>query len=78
LVAGVGKMDFRHFISYTAIGGVLWACGVTIAGYFLGNIPFIKNKIELVLILIVIASLIPMGVEYLLHRRRRNKESAAV
>jgi membrane-associated protein len=71
-------MNFRHFISYTAIGGVLWACGVTIAGYFLGNIPFIKNNIELVLILIVIASLIPMGVEYLLHRRRRNKESAAV
>ena len=78
LVAGVGKMDFRHFISYTAIGGVLWACGVTIAGYFLGNIPLIKNNIELVLILIVFASLIPMGVEYLLHRRRRNKESAAV
>ena len=39
LVAGVGKMNFRHFITYTAIGGVLWACGVTIAGYFLGNIP---------------------------------------
>ena len=39
LVAGVGRMDFRQFIAYTAIGGVLWACGVTIAGYFLGNIP---------------------------------------
>jgi membrane-associated protein len=38
----------------------------------------IKNNIELVLILIVFVSLIPMGVEYLLHRRRRNKESAAV
>ena len=75
LVAGVGKMDFRHFITYTAIGGVLWACGVTIAGYFLGNIPFIKNNIDLVLILIVAASLIPMGVEYLLHRRRRKQES---
>jgi membrane-associated protein len=78
LVAGVGKMDFRHFITYTAIGGVLWACGVTIAGYFLGNIPIIKNNIELVLILIVLASLLPMGIEYLLHRRRRNSESAAV
>jgi membrane-associated protein len=78
LVAGVGKMDFRHFITYTAIGGVLWACGLTIAGYFLGNIPFIKNNIEAVVILIVIASLVPMGVEYLLHRRRRKHESAAV
>jgi membrane-associated protein len=78
LVAGVGKMDFRHFITYTAIGGVLWACGVTIAGYFLGNIPFIKNNIDLVLILIVLASLMPMGIEYLMHRRRRKQESAAV
>jgi membrane-associated protein len=78
LVAGVGKMDFRHFITYTAIGGVLWACGVTIAGYFLGNIGFIKNNIEVVLLLIVALSLIPMGVEYLLHRRRRKQESATV
>lgn len=78
LVAGVGKMDFRHFITYTAIGGVLWACGVTIAGYFLGNIGFIKNNIEVVLLLIVAISLIPMGVEYLLHRRRRKQESATV
>jgi membrane-associated protein len=57
---------------------VLWACGLTIAGYFLGNIPFIKNNIEAVVILIVIASLVPMGVEYLLHRRRRKHESATV
>ena len=46
LVAGVGKMDFRKFITYTAIGGVLWACGVTTLGYYLGNIPFIQNNIE--------------------------------
>jgi membrane-associated protein len=71
LVAGVGKMNFRHFITYTAIGGVLWACGVTIAGYFLGNIPLIKNHIDLVLVLIVAASLVPMGIEYLLHRKRQ-------
>jgi membrane-associated protein len=69
-------MDFRRFITYTAIGGVLWACGVTIAGYFLGNVPFIKNNIEIVLILIVIASLVPMAVEYLLHRRRNSKSAA--
>jgi membrane-associated protein len=73
LVAGVGKMDFRKFITYTAIGGVLWACGVTIAGYYLGNIPIIKHNIEAVLILIVFVSVIPMLVEYLLHRRRARK-----
>ncbi|PID97453.1 MAG: hypothetical protein CSA83_02565, partial [Actinomycetales bacterium] len=40
LVAGVAKMDFKRFIVYTAIGGVLWACGVTLLGYFLGQIKF--------------------------------------
>ena len=76
LVAGVGKMDFRKFIAYTAIGGVLWACGVTILGYYLGNIPFIRNNIEAVLILIVVVSVIPMVVEFLLHRRRAKAEAA--
>ena len=74
LVAGVGKMDFRKFITYTAIGGVLWACGVTILGYYLGNIPFIQNNIEAVLILIVFVSVIPMLVEFLLHRRRAKQD----
>jgi membrane-associated protein len=72
LVAGVSRMSFRHFIAYTAIGGVLWAVGVTTLGYYLGNVSVIKNNIDLVLILIVIVSLIPMGVEFLLARRRRN------
>ncbi len=77
LVAGVGRMDFRKFITYTAIGGVLWACGVTILGYYLGNIPLIRNNIEAVLILIVLISVIPMIVEFLLHRRRARRERAA-
>jgi membrane-associated protein len=63
-------MDFRKFIGYTAIGGVLWACGVTILGFFLGNVSLIKNNIDAVLVLIVLVSLVPMAVEFLLHRRR--------
>ncbi len=70
LVAGVGKMDFRKFITYTAIGGILWACGVTILGFYLGRVPFIHDNIEVVLVLIVLVSVIPMVVEFVLHRRR--------
>ena len=77
LVAGVGRMDFRKFILYTAIGGVLWVCLVTTVGYYLGNVPFIRNNIDAVLILIVLVSVIPMGIEYLLHRRRARTESRA-
>lgn len=78
LVAGVSRMDFRKFIGYTAIGGVLWACGVTTLGYFLGNVDLIKNNIDAVLVLIVLVSLIPMAVEFLLARRRNAREAAAV
>jgi len=70
LIAGVGRMDFGKFIKYTAIGGVLWACGVTSLGYFLGTIPFIHDHIEVALVLIVFVSLIPMVVEYLIQKRK--------
>ena len=68
-------MDFRKFITYTAIGGILWACGVTTLGYFLGNVSFIKNNIDAVLILIVLVSVTPMFIEFLLHRRRARIEA---
>jgi membrane-associated protein len=77
LVAGVGRMDFRKFIVYTAIGGILWACGVTTLGYYLGSVPFIRHNIDAVLILIVLVSVMPMGIEYLLHRRRARTEARA-
>ena len=70
-VAGVGRMDFRRFFVFSAIGAVLWAGLVTIAGYFLGNIPFVKNNIELILILVVVVSIIPIVVEYVRHRREK-------
>ena len=78
LVAGVSRMNFRHFIAYTAIGGVLWAVGVTTLGFYLGNVPFIKNNIDAVLILIVAVSLIPMAVEFLLARRRHRTAGTPV
>jgi membrane-associated protein len=69
-VAGVSKMDRRRFFTYSLIGAVLWATGVTLLGYFLGQISFVRNHIEVMLILIVAISLIPVGVEYLRHRSR--------
>lgn len=77
LVAGVGKMNFAKFITYTAIGGVLWACGITILGYLLGNVPFVHDNLEAVLILIVLISVIPMVVEYVLAKRRAKAEAEA-
>lgn len=75
LVAGVAKMDFKRFITYTAIGGVLWAVGVTVLGFFLGQIPFVHDNIEIAIILIVVVSLIPMVVEIVLAKRRKAAEA---
>jgi len=76
LVAGVAKMNFGVYISYTAIGGVLWGFLVTILGYFLGQIKFIHDNIEIVLVLIILVSVIPMFVEYLRHRTKKAPAAA--
>jgi membrane-associated protein len=70
LVAGAGRMDPRKFFIYTGIGAVLWATGITVLGYYLGQVEFIHNNLESALILIVLISVIPMLVEYYLNRRR--------
>lgn len=69
-VAGVSKMDRRRFFTYSFIGALLWATGVTLLGYFLGQIAFVGDHIEIMLILIVVLSLVPVGIEYVRHRRQ--------
>jgi membrane-associated protein len=76
-MAGVGRMDLRTYALYSTIGGVIWATGVTLMGYFLGNIPFIKDHIELILIGIVALSIIPIGFETFRHRRASQTTPAA-
>ena len=68
VVAGVGKMERRRFFTYSFIGALLWAVGVTVLGYFLGQISFVKSNLEIMLLLIVAVSLIPVAIELLRHR----------
>lgn len=70
-VAGVGKMKYRHFIGFCIAGGVLWVSGVTLAGYFFGQIPVIKNNFEIVVFGIIGVSLLPILIELVRHRMRR-------
>ena len=69
IVAGVGKMHYRTFVTYNIVGGLLWGVGVTMLGYYLGKIEFIKNNLEVAAIIIVAISVTPMIIEYLRHRR---------
>ena len=75
MVGGVAQMNFRKFISYTAIGGVLWVLIAVQAGYFLGQVDVIRNNFEAALLLIIVVSLIPMGVEWLKARRKGAEET---
>jgi len=68
-VAGAGRMGFARFITLSAIGGVLWATGITLMGYWLGNVDFIRNNVEALAIAIVVLSVVPMVIEALRHRR---------
>jgi membrane-associated protein len=70
VVAGVSTMERRRFFTYSFIGALLWATGVTLMGYFLGQISLVRNHIDVMLILIVAVSLVPVAVEFLRHRRQ--------
>ncbi|MFG2062923.1 DedA family protein [Micromonospora sp. NPDC048871] len=65
IVAGVSRMNYRTFVIYNVVGGILWGTGVTVLGYFLGQIPFVKANIEFILIGIVGISVLPIAVELL-------------
>ena len=71
VTAGVGRMDRRKFLGYTAIGAVLWATGITVLGYFLGSVPFIAANLEVILLLIVLVSVLPAIVEVLRARSKK-------
>lgn len=60
VVAGAGKMDYKRFITFNLVGGVLWAIGVTLAGYYLGSlIPDVDKYLLPIIGLIIIASVLP-------------------
>ncbi|MFJ6855928.1 DedA family protein [Streptomyces sp. NPDC091271] len=77
IIAGVSRMDYRSFITFNIIGGVLWGVGVTLLGAVLGKIDFVHENIEMILILIVLISVVPIAIEFLRARSKSKKEAAA-
>ena len=68
-VAGVGQMPYGFFFRWNVIGGITWVAIFTLLGYFFGNIPFVQQNFELVIVAIVIISVIPAIVEVLKARK---------
>ena len=71
IVAGIGQMRYRTFVTYNVLGGLLWAVGVTSLGHVLGEVEFIRDNIELAIIAIVAISILPVAIE--LYRARRHR-----
>ena len=69
VMAGVGRMEPKRYLTYSLIGGVAWAAGVTLLGFWLGQFAFVRANIELILILIVAISVLPIAVELVRARR---------
>ena len=73
IIAGVSGMRYRSFLTFNVLGGVLWGAGVTLLGSWLGNIDFVNKHIEVILILIVFVSVIPILIEFLRARSKSGK-----
>src|SRR6478609_438422 len=73
VMAGVARMDVRRYLVFSTIGGVLWATGLVLVGYWLGGVDFIAQHLELIAVGIVVLSVIPMAFEL-----RRNRSSSTV
>jgi membrane-associated protein len=68
-VAGVGIMDYKRFVIYNVVGGVLWVAICVFAGYFFGNLRIVQENFELVIIMIIFISILPMLFEMWRARR---------
>ncbi|MCU7496817.1 MAG: DedA family protein [Ignavibacteria bacterium] len=68
-VAGIGSMSYGRFISYNVFGGLLWVMLFLFAGYFFGNLPFVKNNFSFVILAIILISVMPGFIEYFRQKR---------
>ena len=69
-VAGVAEMPYTRFAAFNIFGGIGWVILMTMSGYFLGNVPLVRQHFEKVVVGIVVVSVMPIVIEYFKHRRQ--------
>ena len=72
-LAGVAGMSYRRFLAFNVIGGIAWITSLCYAGYLFGNIPWVKDNLEKIVLAIVVVSLIPVFTTYLKERRAQKR-----
>lgn len=71
--AGFGQMHYARFLGYSLGGGILWVVSFSMAGYFLGSVPIIKNNLKIVFLMIIVVSVLPLVFELVKHKRAARK-----
>lgn len=74
-VAGSGKMNYFNFIKYNLLGSILWVSLCVFAGYFFGNMEFVKNNFSLVVLAIILISVMPMVISFIVSKTKSKKET---
>ncbi len=74
-VAGIGAMSYRTFLTYNLVGGVAWVLICSLAGYFFGNIPVVKQNFEIVILAIIFVSIAPILLEVWKSRKPAQQQS---
>ncbi len=69
-VAGIGAMPYATFLTFSLIGAVVWVNSCLLAGWALGGLPFFKKHFELVILMIVVISVVPMMIEFIKHKKQ--------
>jgi membrane-associated protein len=72
-MAGVAQMPYRIFLPYNILGGVVWIVSMVYAGFFFGNIPWVKDNLKWVVLAIIVISLLPIGLKVLSEKRKAGK-----
>jgi membrane-associated protein len=75
-VAGIGKMKYKNFITFNAMGGMLWVLGVSVFGYFFGTMPIIRDNFSIAVIVIVLISIMPAVIEIIRSKLKKTNEIA--
>ena len=76
-VAGLGAMEYRKFILYSVSGSILWVGVCLYAGYFFGQIPWVRDNFTVAVLIIVVATVIPAAIEIIRHRLKSKKRASA-
>lgn len=77
VAAGMGRFKYPTFLFYNGLGAIFWAVGITLLGWTLGEIPFVKENIEAMILLVIGFSLMPMVVEFARAKLKARKASSA-